>query len=88
MHTVFIIIAVILIIFLIKSYKIEQYLPCNDCSQIPKTRPVVVNPFIFPYSAEQCSGKLYNLSESPDNVFPTTAQLTNPSAPDHVIQTN
>lgn len=67
----------------------EHYLPCTGCSndKVPSGGYTVLNPFIWPYSATSCTDGMYMQREI-DKIASDPVPLTNPSTPDHAIQTN
>ncbi len=63
----------------------EKYRSCNDCDthQLQKNGDVVINPYVFPYSATDCMTNIYSS-------YPISSNLTEPvhvSTPDHVLLT-
>ncbi|SIP86072.1 Hypothetical protein PACV_359 [Pacmanvirus A23] len=82
---ILLIIVIIVLLIILYNHQSEGYLPCSSCDIKKSAHTVQINPFVWPYSATQCEKDIYLNS----NVFPDQPGVgTNPSTPDHALQTN
>lgn len=70
----------------------ESFRSCSDCKTsgvLPLDGIIVLNPFIAPYSSNQCVDDLYiQAKDQKKSDFYLGGPLTNLSSPDHVVLTN
>lgn len=77
--------AAILVVLWLLWRPSEGYLPClGDCPELPTKPPVVVNPYMWPYSGASCFDDLYVMDRQVRGTS-DIQPLVSLNTPDHVV---